>query len=248
MKLTVVGWSGSFPGPDSPASCYLLEHEGFRILLDLGNGSLGALQRYADIYAIDAVFISHLHVDHCIDLCSYHVARKYHPDGAHHRIPVFGPKGTGARMAAAYGLPANPGMSGEFNFIRHDSRPAEVGPFTIETTRVAHPVEAYAMKVSVDGRSLVYSGDTGPTEALVELSRGADLALFEASFLDGPGNPADLHLTGGQAADHARRAGVGRLMLTHLVAWNDSEQVRAEAAAVYDGELVLATSGLQVEV
>ncbi|MCB0922659.1 MAG: MBL fold metallo-hydrolase, partial [Actinobacteria bacterium] len=70
MKLTVVGWSGSFPGPDSPASCYLLEHEDARILLDLGNGSLGALQRYADIYAVDAVFLSHLHVDHCIDLCS----------------------------------------------------------------------------------------------------------------------------------------------------------------------------------
>ncbi|HQR80429.1 MAG TPA: MBL fold metallo-hydrolase [Actinomycetota bacterium] len=248
MRLTVVGWSGSFPGPDSPASCYLLEHDDTRILLDLGNGSLGALQRYADIYAIDAVFISHLHVDHCIDLCSYHVARKYHPDGAHHRIPVFGPKGTSERMAAAYGLPARPGMRDEFNFIRHDPAPTQVGPFTIETTRVAHPVEAYAMKVSADGRSLVYSGDTGPTDALVDLARGADLALFEASFVEHPDNPADLHLTGAEAADHAARAGVGRLVLTHLVAWNDNEQVRAEAAAAYDGELLLASSGLQVEV
>jgi ribonuclease BN (tRNA processing enzyme) len=248
MKLTVVGWAGSFPGPQSPASCYLVEHGDSRILLDLGNGSLGALQRYADIYAVDAVFLSHLHVDHCIDLCSYYVARKYHPDGAHGRIPVFGPAGTADRMAAAYGLAPKPGMHDEFNFMRHDPDPTVVGPFTIETIRVAHPVETYAIKVSAEGRSLVYSGDTGPTDALVSLSRGADLALFEASFVDGPENPAGLHLTGGQAAEHAMRAGVGRLLLTHLVAWNDSEQVRAEAAAVYDGELLVAGNGLQVEV
>lgn len=248
MKLTVVGWSGSFPGPESPASCYLVEHEDSRILLDLGNGSLGALQRYADIYAVDAVFLSHLHVDHCIDLCSYYVARKYHPGGAAARIPVFGPKGTADRMAAAYGLPAKPGMHDEFNFMRHEADPTVVGPFTIETARVAHPVETYGIKVTAGGRSLVYSGDTGPTDALVDLSRGADLALYEASFVERPDNPTDLHLTGAQAAEHAMRAGVGRLLLTHLVAWNDSEQVRAEAAAVYDGDLHVASDGLQVEV
>jgi ribonuclease BN (tRNA processing enzyme) len=248
VKLTVVGCTGSFPGPDSPASCYLLEHEDARILLDLGNGSLGQLQRYADIYDIDAVFLSHLHVDHCIDLCSYYVARKYHPDGAAARIPVFGPKGTADRMAAAYGLPLTPGMHDEFNFVRHAPDPTVVGPFTIETARVAHPVEAYAIKVTAGGRSLVYSGDTGPTDALVELARGADLALFEASFVDCPGNPVNLHMTGGQAADAARRAGVGRLLLTHLVPWNDAAVVRAEAAAGFDGDLQLASSGLRVEV
>lgn len=248
MKLTVVGWAGSFPGPESPASCYLLEAGDSRILLDLGNGSLGALQRFADMYAVDAVFLSHLHVDHCIDLCSYYVARKYHPDGARGRIPVFGPTGTGDRMAAAYGLPSRPGMHDEFSFMRHEADPVAVGPFVIETARVTHPGEAYAIKVTAEGRSLVYSGDTGPTGALVELARGADLALFEASFVERPDNPVDLHLTGAQAAEHAMRAGVGRLLLTHLVAWNDTEQVRAEAATVYDGDLQVVGNGLQVEV
>lgn len=246
--MTLVGWSGSFPGPESPASCYLLEHDGSRILLDLGNGSLGHLQRYTDIYDIDAVLLSHLHVDHCIDLCSYYVARKYHPDGAHKRIPVFGPSGTADRMAAAYGLTSRPGMHDEFNFIRHQADRTEIGPFTVETIRVAHPVETYAIKVTAGGRSVVYSGDTGPTEALVELATGADLALFEASFVERADNPTDLHLTGGQAADHAKRAGVDRLVLTHLVAWNDPERVRAEAADVYDGDLLMAGNGLQIEV
>jgi ribonuclease BN (tRNA processing enzyme) len=248
VKLTVVGCAGSFPGADSPASCYLLEHDGSRILLDLGNGALGALQKHADIYAIDAVLLSHLHVDHCIDLCSYYVARKYHPDGARKRIPVFGPSGAADRMAAAYGLPIKPGMHDEFNFMRHDPDPTIVGPFRIETVRVAHPVETYAIKVTAGGRSVVYSGDTGPTPALVQLARGADLALFEASFVDEPGNPVDLHMTGAQAAEHAKAAEVGRLVLTHLVAWNDTDRVRAEAAAVFDGELLVAHSGMQIDV
>ena len=248
MRLTVVGCAGSYPGPTSPSSCYLLEHDGTRILLDLGNGSLGALQNYVDIYAIDAVLLSHLHVDHCIDLCSYYVARKYNPAGPARRIPVFGPSGTAQQMAAAYGLTQNPGMNDEFTFIRHAAGPTDIGPFSVTTARVAHPVETYAMKVTAGGRTLVYSGDTGPTPALVDLARGADVALFEASFVDRRDNPEGLHLTGGQAAEHAMAAGVNRLILTHLVAWNDSEQVRDEAAEVFDGELLVAEAGMVVEV
>lgn len=247
MKLTVIGCAGSYPGVDGPASCYLVEQDGHRVVLDMGNGALGPLQGHTDIYDIDAVLLSHLHVDHCIDLCSYYVARKYHPEGPRDRIPVFGPSNTAQRMASAYGLSSNPGMNQEFNFIGHQPQAAEIGPFTITTARVAHPVEAYAIRVEADGRSLVFSGDTGPTDALVDLARDADLALFEASLMDGPDIPVDLHLTGGQAAAHANRAGVPQLMLTHLVSWNDNEQVVADAEKVYDGRLMVAEPGMSVE-
>lgn len=248
MRLTVIGSSGSYPGPDNAASCYLVEHGESRILLDMGNGSLGTLQKYADIYDIDAVVLSHLHVDHCIDLCSYYVARKYRPEGPPPRIPVFGPQGAADRMAAAYGLPARPGMHDEFNFIRHDPRPTQIGDLEVSVARVRHPVEAYAIRVQADGRSLVFSGDTGPSDNLVDLARGADLALFEASFMQGPDNPVDLHMTGADAAEHAVRAGVPRLMLTHMVAWNDNDQVVADAQATFDGELLVATPGKSVEI
>lgn len=247
MKLTVIGCAGSYPGVDGPASCYLVEHEGHRVVLDMGNGSLGPLQRHADIYDVDAVLLSHLHVDHCIDLCSYYVARKYHPEGPRGRIPVFGPKGTADRMAAAYGLNANPGMNEEFVFISHEPRAAAVGPFTVTTARVAHPVEAYGIRIEAGGRSLVFSGDTGPTDVLVDLARGADLALFEASFMERPDNPEGLHLTGKQAGEHATRADVPRLMLTHLVAWNDNDEVIGDAAGAFDGELLVAESGMSVD-
>jgi len=99
MRVTVVGCAGSFPGPDSPASCYLLEAEGFRLVIDLGNGALGVLQRYAGLFDIDAICVSHLHADHCADLGTYWVVRQYPDDGPKPPIPVHGPRGTADRVA-----------------------------------------------------------------------------------------------------------------------------------------------------
>jgi ribonuclease BN (tRNA processing enzyme) len=93
MLLTVVGCAGSFPGPESPASCYLLEADGFRLVIDLGNGALGGLQKYAGLNEIDAICLSHLHADHCVDLYSYRVAREIIPGGPLPPVPVYGPAG-----------------------------------------------------------------------------------------------------------------------------------------------------------
>src|SRR6266702_4787714 len=101
MDLTIVGCSGSFPSPDSAASCYLVTAGDFRLVVDLGNGAFGGLQRFADPAAgIDAVLISHLHADHCLDMCSYQVFRTFHPSGELPRIPVCGPAGTADRRVS----------------------------------------------------------------------------------------------------------------------------------------------------
>src|SRR5690242_19199521 len=210
MRITVVGCSGSYPGPDSPASCYLVEaeHEGrtWRIVLDLGNGALGALHRYADPLAIDAVLLSHLHADHCIDLTSYYVLRKYHPTGPVPPIPVYGPDGTPGRLARAYDLPKSPGMTEEFTFHFYPAESFEIGPFTVTATEVRHPVPGYAMRIEAGGRTLTYSGDTGPCSQLVACAHEADLFLCEASFVEGRENPPDLHLTGADAGRAATEA------------------------------------------
>ena len=246
MRLTVIGCAGSFPGPDSPASCYLIEHDGFRLVLDLGNGSLGVLQQHVDVEDIDAVVLSHLHADHCLDLCGLYVAQRYHPEGPRPRIPVWGPRGTSRRLARAYDLPDEPGMTGEFDF--HDLVAGEhtIGPFTVTAARVNHPVEAYGLRVSNGEHVITYSGDTGVSSALVELSRDADVAVIEASCLEDRPSP-DVHLTARQAAEHAQAADARMLVLTHLVAWNDPEQTRAEARPAFDGELMLASSGLAID-
>ena len=249
MRLTVIGCSGSMPGPDSPASCYLLEAEGFRLLADLGNGALGALQRYAGLDDIDAVCLSHLHADHCLDLCPYYVARTYAPGGPRGRIPVYGPAGTARRMAQAYGLAEPPGMTGVFSFLTLAEGTCEIGPFRVTTARMDHPVDTYGFRFEYGGRALAYSADTGPTAALTGLAAKADLLLCEASFLDGPDLPPGLHLTAGQAAGHAAQAGAGRLVLTHIPPWYDPVRSLEEAsAAAFGGPVSLAVPGTSLDV
>ena len=245
MRLTVVGCSGSFPGPRSAASCYLVEADGTRVLLDLGPGALGPLAEVTDIYGLDAVLLSHLHADHCLDLCGLFVARRYRPGGAPGgRLAVYGPAGTADRLARAYDLDPEPGMTEVFDFRTWDQADVtEIGPLTVRVARVNHPVETYAIRIEHAGRSLVYSGDTGTSPALVDLARDADLLLCEAAFHDGRDHIPDLHLTGREAAEHAKAAGVGRLVLTHLPPWNDPERALAEAAPAFDGECLLAESG-----
>jgi ribonuclease BN (tRNA processing enzyme) len=247
VRLTVIGCSGSFPGPDSPASCYLVESAGFRLLLDLGNGALGALQRHAGLYDIDAVCLSHLHADHCLDLCSYWVARTYSPGGPRPPIPVYGPAGTPRRMAQAYGLDEHPGMADAFDFRTLTPGTWQIGPLHVRVATMNHPVETFGFRIEQAGRVITYSADTGPTPALDELARGADLLLCEASFLDEPGLPENVHLTARQAGECAAAAGAGQLVLTHLVPWNDREQSLIQAAAVYSGPLSLATSGQVID-
>jgi ribonuclease BN (tRNA processing enzyme) len=248
VRLTVIGCSGSIPGPDSAASCYLLEADGFRLVLDLGSGALGALQQHVSMRAIDAVCLSHLHGDHCLDLLPYWVARNYGPGAPWPAIPVYGPAGTAERMAQANGMPDTSAMARAFAFETLTPGTREIGPFQVTLALMNHPVETYGFRFIHQGKSLAYSADTGETPALVRLARDADLLLCEASELASPSQPKDLHLTAGQATEHAAEAGVGRLVLTHLVPWHDRAQTLAEASAgPYPGEIRLATPGATFE-
>ncbi|MDT9591955.1 MBL fold metallo-hydrolase [Nocardioides zeae] len=255
FRLTVVGCAGSYPGPASPASCYLLEADGpdgeggtrtWRILLDLGNGALGALHNHADPLEIDAVLVSHLHADHCLDLCGYYVLRKYHPTGAQPRIPVWGPDGAADRLARAYDLPLDPGMTEEFDFREYPAsadEAVEVGPFRIEAHEAYHPVTAFALRVSAAGRTLAYSGDTAPCRGLEHAASGAHLLLAEAAFRSVDENPPGVHLTGADAGATARRAGVEQLVLTHVPAWFDPLDAYDEAVTEFDGPTWVASAG-----
>jgi ribonuclease BN (tRNA processing enzyme) len=247
VKLTVLGCAGSFPSADSPCSSYLVEAGGFRLLIDLGNGALGPLQRYAGLYDIDAVLLTHLHPDHWIDLCQYLVARKYARHGTLPPLPVYGPAGTADRLAAAYGEPD--AADGVFEFRTLTEGSFDLGPLRITTCLVNHPVETYGVRVEHDGRALVYSSDTAESPALVDLATGADSFLCEASFLAGRDTVPDLHLTGRGAGEHATRAGVGRLLLTHLVsAWGDEAQTLADARSAYAGPVEVVHSGAVYEI
>lgn len=244
MRLTVLGCAGSFPGPDSACSAYLVEADGFRLLLDFGPGSLSALQRYASPHSVDAIVLSHLHADHVLDACSYVVVRRYAPDGPYPTVPLYGPPGTAERLSMAYW---NDEGSLDDVYAFHDLKPGTfaIGPFAVTVDRMNHPVETYGVRVEHGRKVLAYSADTAPCDALTRLAHGADLFLCEASYLDGEDNPPDLHLTGRDAGEAATKAGVARLVLTHLVAaWGDEARSVASAKAAYSGPVEVARTGM----
>ena len=243
MRLTVLGCAGSFPGPESACSAYLVEAEGFRLLLDFGSGALSALQRYANLRAVDAILLSHLHCDHMLDACHYVVVRRYAPDGPLPPVPMYAPSGAPDRLAAAYSADAEP-LDDVYTFYGLQPGTFPIGPFTVTVDRVNHPVETYGVRLEVGGRVLAYSADSAPCEALLRLAQGADTFLCEASYLDGEPNPPDLHLTGGEAGEIATKAGVGRLLLTHLVpAWGSEALTFEAASGAYNGPIEVVRAG-----
>lgn len=245
MRLTVIGCSGSLAGPDSPASSYLVQADGFSLVLDLGNGALGALQRHLALTDLDAVILSHLHPDHYIDMCGLHVARAYDPRGGYRELPVYGPSGTAKRLDHAY--------DGEIG-DRFDIRALtagltfDIGPFAVTVDRVDHPVEAYGIRLEHGGRTLTYSGDTDTCSQITGLARNADLFLCEAAFQEGRDTDRHVHLTGRRAGQVAAAAAARRLVLTHIPPWTDADVVSAEAREVFDGPLEVATPGATYDI
>jgi len=256
VKLTILGCSGSGPGPDSPASGYLVESGGSRLVLDLGNGTFGALQRFADPFALDGVVLSHLHADHCADFAALTVLRRYHPDPpvdtARHPLPVLAPPDAPQRLAALYAADEperqRTDLSDVFAFSGLDGGSAAVGAFAVSAVPVEHVCPAWGVRLEAGGRVLAYTGDTGPCPGLVDLARGADVLLSEASWPDFPGAPDGVHLSGRQAAEVATAAGVGRLVLTHVQPWSDASAILREAREQFTGPVQLAEPGAQHEV
>lgn len=256
MRVTAVGCSGSFPGPQSPSSCYLVQAESggrtWSIVLDLGNGSLGPLQRHIDPRDLDAVVLSHLHPDHCLDACGLYVMLAYGPDrpAPTRRLPVHAPADAPERLGRAYGVLEPAALDDRYAFesLRADE-PFVVGPFTITPVPVLHPVEAYGLRVEADGRVLAYTGDTDVCPELSRLCAGATLVLADCAYVDGRDDASrGVHMSGSLAARAALDAGgVQRLMLTHIPAWNDPQVCRAQAERVWPGEVEVVRPGATYE-
>ena len=265
MKLTVVGCAGSFPGPDSAASCYLVQADDdagrtWNVVLDLGSGALGPLQRLCDPSDVDVVGLTHLHPDHVADVCGLYVYLKYLPSDPRRPsrrtpMPVHGPFGTASRLGDMYGL--EPGESLTEHLAVHTwqpGRPVRVGPMTLVPVAVEHPVPAYGVRVHGPSQddpartvTIAYSGDTDACVGLDELATGADLLVAEAAFVEGRDDAVrGIHLTGRRAGQAATAGGARRLMLTHIPAWNDRDVARAEAREVYAGPIDSARPGLVV--
>lgn len=244
MRLTILGCSGSVPGPDAAASGYLLEADGFVLGIELGNGALARLQAVRDPFDLDALVFSHLHPDHCADFSALTVLRRYHPDPPYDtrpaRLPVYGPAEAPQRLANAYAPHESErrttDLSDVFDFHTITTGTHRIGPFEMAALPGEHPTMSFALRFGCGGRTLAYTGDTGPSVTLPDVVRGADVLLAEASWTDAPDRPAGVHLSGRQAGELARAAHVERLLLTHIAPWTSRAAVLTEAEAAFGGD------------
>lgn len=238
LTVTVLGCSGSYPGPASACSGYLLRAGGTTVWLDAGSGTLANLQRHVGLHDVDAVVLSHEHPDHWGDVEGYRVACAYVV--GRHDVPVYAPAGVRRHLFSGF----EPAFS--WHEVTDGDR-AEIGPLRLSFSRTDHPPETLAVRADADGRSLAYSADTGPGWSFEALGPGIDLALCEATYLaehEGRGG----HLSSRQAAAMAREAQVGRLLLTHLWPTVDPARSRREAEEAYGAAVELAAMHEEYEV
>jgi len=245
MRITVLGGCGAWPTADAACSGFLLEHDGFRLLMDFGYATLPRLLRSMAAEQIDAVVVSHGHPDHCADLNPLLRARALSQDPPA-PLPLFALPGA---LDAVLALDP-PGMLDDayrLTEFRAGER-LEIGPFTLDTRLLPHWVPNAGIRVAADGRVLAYTGDCGPDPGVVALAEGADLLIAEATYPDHVPTADARYLTSArQAAVQAAQAGVGRLLLTHL--WPGTSPAAAERAAAlaFPGDIALAESGLVLD-
>lgn len=227
-------------------SGYLLTHtpatgETTRILVDAGNGATANLQRYTTFDQLDAIVLTHRHIDHIADMVGMFYALRYAPN-PRGPLAVYAAKEVAETLAAMLKRDSANELTDTFRFhtLRDESQVA-IGDVTLTSCTAVHSVPAVSVKFVADGATLVYSGDTTTNARLVELARDADVFLCEATWSGDLANyPQGIHLTATAAAQHARDANVGELILTHLVATTDPATALREAAQVFHGPIRLA--------
>lgn len=246
MRITVLGGSGAWPTAEQACSGFLVEHAGFRLVMDLGYATLPRLLSHGGAEQVDAVLISHGHPDHCVDLNPLLRARALQTPPAPH-LPVYALPGA---LDAALALD-EAHMLAESYTLHHltGDDHFELGPFTVRTAELPHFVPNVGFRLSVGGAVMTYTGDTGPSPAVVELARQADVLLAEATFVDHvPAPDADYLTSALRAGQQATAADVRQLVLTHLWPDTDPEAARQAAKQTFTGPVQIAQDELTIDV
>ena len=245
MQLWVLGANGTYPTAGRPTAGYLLSNGDTRVWIDAGSGTFGALLELMDPVDLDALVISHMHVDHCADLFPLYHYLRFGP-GVRPPLPLILPEGATGRLSSF--LDSGGGSSLTEAFAPYTPEPGEVmdlGGIAFRFGIADHPVPTLQVRAETGGRALAYSADTGTGSDLVGLAAGANTLLAEATF-PGPDKPAPHHLTAAEAGGIAQQAGVERLILTHLLPTLDPQQSIADASAVFGGDVMVAAPDLEV--
>jgi ribonuclease BN (tRNA processing enzyme) len=256
VKLTVLG--GSPAGPNTGAGCsgYLVDSGNTRVVLDLGPGTLPELRRHTDFRTLDGIVVSHMHLDHMLDLAALRFALAYNPIKPPARVPLWLPPRGCAHLAQIARAFADEGADAEFFtsvFRLGEYDPAQgiaVGDIAVSFSPTIHFIPCWAMRLDLPGDTVLgYTADTGPAAPLSSFFAGVDVLISEATLAEPGDDPIDRrgHLTAAEAASLAERVGARTLVLSHLWEELGLERARSAAAAVFSGDLVVARPGTVVE-
>jgi ribonuclease BN (tRNA processing enzyme) len=244
VKITVLGSCAAWPEPGRACAGFLVEHAGFRLVMDLGFATLPRLLALCPNGAVDAVVITHQHSDHCVDLNGL-LRVRHHGEMALPRVPLLCPPGVAPLVDA---LEPSPRLVELFEVLPLPGT-HKIGPFEVTGVELPHHVPNVGIRLTTTRhRTVAYTGDTGPTPVLAELGRRADLYIMDATLQEppAPGEPRNL-LTAAEAGHWATEAGARRLMLTHFWPGNDRGVSLRQAAEHYSGELLAAEEGLVMD-
>ncbi|MDF1553240.1 MAG: MBL fold metallo-hydrolase [Deferrisomatales bacterium] len=248
-RVVTVGTGTCVPRLRRGGPCVLLESGGFRCVVDLGLGALHGLLRAGVAHgAVDALLLTHHHPDHLAELLPLLFAANYGQPPRRRPLQITGSPGSLAAVARL--AETQEGWLDARNYLQTSTplRPGDqlaLGPFRVRAGAVAHIDSSLAYRFETVTGSVVVSGDTGPSESLVELARSADLLLLEASLA--AGDSCETHLTAQQAGTLADRAGVGHLVLVHLYPAAEAVDPGAAAAAAFGGPVTVAEDGMEWE-
>ncbi len=241
MRVTVLGSAASHAGSGQACSGHLVESNGMRVLFDCGNGVLANLYRVADPYSLDAIFVTHNHPDHYVDLYSMQAMLRYAPAGPAEKVPLFMPPGLFQRMQQLLSERGAAEFREAFQLTElQDGRAVTLGDMTVTPHAVHHTEPTFALVAQADGVRLCYSADTSPGPWVVDAARGVDLLLAEATLPE-PFAGASPHMTSAEAGSLAREAGVGKLVLVHVWPTNDRVSMARVASDAFGGPVTVAT-------
>jgi ribonuclease BN (tRNA processing enzyme) len=239
-SLTVLGSCGAWPEPGRACAGFLLEYDGFKVVLDLGYAALPQLLKYCPEGEVDAVVVTHQHPDHCVDVSALARVRYYlAPEAA--PIPLYCPPGV---LDVLRALEPRPDPATVFD-VQDLATTNEIGPFQLESVLLPHYVTNLGVRLSAPDLTIAYTGDSGPSPELSRLAAGAGLHISDATLQGGsPTTTPRYVMTATEAATGA--LGAERLLLTHFWPGSDRALSVAEAQRVFPGEVIAAEEGLVI--
>ena len=258
MRITVLGKSPAWQDAGGACSGYLVETDGFCLLLDCGNGVFGKLRSHREYWEVDAVVVSHLHADHILDLIPFASALTYAPRqqpvpvGGHggtespHRPRLVAPTGAADAFRRVCGGAGMPEEHVEGAFALQEYAPSdtvELGPMQARFQPVPHYLPTNAVELREGDRRLTFSADSAPSDELCEFAIDTTLLLIEATLPRPERTGVRAHLTPGEAGEHGRRARARRLVLTHFSDELDAEWARGQAETSFGGPVEVAGEG-----